>query len=89
LNHRSTNTGLGITTSAPRGGDIKDKEREVRTGRSQGSRPSGHARTKGHFFFSFTERVASDSAPSEGEGSTLGDETDNDDLEGGDDDFDY
>jgi len=35
LNHRSTNTGLGSTTSAPRGGDIKDKEREVRAGRSQ------------------------------------------------------
>jgi len=46
LNHRSTNTGLGSTTSAPRGGDIKDKEREVRAGRNQGSRPSGHARTK-------------------------------------------
>jgi len=27
--------------------------------------------------------------PSEGEGSSLGGETDNDDLEGGDDDFDY
>ena len=40
LDHRSTNTGLGSTTSAPRGGDIKDKEREVRAGRSQGSRPS-------------------------------------------------
>ena len=46
LNNRSTNTGLVSTTSAPRGGDIKDKEREVRAGRSQGSRPSGHARTK-------------------------------------------
>jgi len=46
LNHKSTNTGLGSTRSAPRGGDIGDKEREVRTGRSQGSRPSGHARTK-------------------------------------------
>jgi len=46
LNHRSTNTGLGSTTSAPRGGDIEDKEREVRAGRSQGSRPSGHSRTK-------------------------------------------
>ena len=46
LNHRSTNTGLGSTTSAPRGGDIGDKEREVRAGRSQGSRPSGRARTK-------------------------------------------
>ena len=34
LNHRSTNTGLGSTTSAPRGGDIEDKEREVRAGRS-------------------------------------------------------
>jgi len=45
LNHRTTNTGLGSTTSAPRGGDIGDKEREVRAGRSQGSRPSGHART--------------------------------------------
>jgi len=45
LNHRSTNTGLGSTTGAPRGGDIGDKEREVRAGRSQGSRPSGHART--------------------------------------------
>jgi len=41
LNHISTNTGVGSTTSAPRGGDIKDKEREVRAGRSQGSRPSG------------------------------------------------
>jgi len=29
------------------------------------------------------------SAPSEGEGSTLGGEADNDDLGGGDDDFDY
>ena len=46
LNHRSTNTGLGSTTSAPRGGDITDKNREVRAGRRQGSRPSGHARTK-------------------------------------------
>jgi len=46
LNHRSTNTGLGSTTSAPRGGDIGDEEREVRAGRSQGSRPSRHARTK-------------------------------------------
>jgi len=26
LNHRSTNTGLGSTTSAPRGGDITDKK---------------------------------------------------------------
>jgi len=32
---------------------------------------------------------ASVSAPSEGAGSTLGGETDNDDLGGGDDDFDY
>ena len=32
---------------------------------------------------------ASDSAPSEGEGSTLGGETDSDDLGGSDDDFDY
>jgi len=46
LVHRSTNTGLGSTTSAPRGGDTEDNEQEVRTGRSQGSRPSGHARTK-------------------------------------------
>jgi len=46
LVHKSTNTGLGSTTSAPRGGDIGDKEREVRAGRSQGSRPSSHARTK-------------------------------------------
>ena len=46
LVHRSTNTGLGSTTSAPRGGDIKDKEQKMRTGRSQGSRPSGHERTK-------------------------------------------
>jgi len=46
FNHRSTNNGLGSTASAPRGGDIGDKEREVRAGRSQGSRPSGHARTK-------------------------------------------
>jgi len=35
------------------------------------------------------EMGASVSAPSEGEGSTLGGETDNDDLGGGDDDFDY
>jgi len=34
LVHKSTKTGLGITTSAPRGGDIGDKEREVRAGRS-------------------------------------------------------
>jgi len=33
LVHRSTNTDLGSTTSAPRGGDIQDKEREVRAGR--------------------------------------------------------
>jgi len=46
LNHRCTNTGLGSTTSAPRGFDIKDKERQVRAGRSQSSRPSGHAITK-------------------------------------------
>ena len=46
LNHRSTNTDLVSTTSAPRGGDITDKKREVRAGRRQGSRPSGHARTK-------------------------------------------
>jgi len=39
LVHKSTNTGLGSTTSAPRGEDIGDKEREVRAGRSQGSRP--------------------------------------------------
>ena len=32
---------------------------------------------------------AIDSAPSEGKGSSLGGETDNDDLEGGDEDFDY
>jgi len=32
---------------------------------------------------------ASDSAPSEGEGSTLGGETDNDDLGGCDNDFEY
>jgi len=43
LNHRSTNTGLGTTTRAPRGGDITDNKREVRAGRRQGSRPSGHA----------------------------------------------
>ena len=40
LNHRSTNTGLGSTTSVPRGGDITDKKREVRAGRRQGSRPA-------------------------------------------------
>ena len=40
LNHRSTNTGLGSTTSAPRGGDINDKEREVRAGRSIWFHPS-------------------------------------------------
>ena len=43
LVHKSTNTGLGSTTSAPRDGDIEDKEREVRAGRfagrSQGSGP--------------------------------------------------
>jgi len=33
LVHRSTNTGLGSTTSAPRGGDIEDIEREVGAGR--------------------------------------------------------
>jgi len=29
LVHKSTNTGLSSTTSAPRGGDIEDKERGV------------------------------------------------------------
>jgi len=46
LAHKSTNTCLGSTSSAPRGGDIEDKEREARTGRRQGSRPSGYARGK-------------------------------------------
>jgi len=41
LVHKSTSTGLGSTTSAPRGGGIEDTEREVWAGRSQGSRPSG------------------------------------------------
>jgi len=39
LVHMSFNTGLGSTTSAPRGRDIEDHIREVRAGRSQGSRP--------------------------------------------------
>jgi len=39
--HKSTNTGLGSTTSAPRGGDVGGKEREVRAGRSQGRQKPG------------------------------------------------
>ena len=45
LVHTKHNTGVGSTTSAPRGGDIQDKE-GVWAGRSQGSGPSGYGRTK-------------------------------------------
>ena len=47
LNHRSTisNTGLGSTTSAPRGGDIGDNRTRgagrQKEARAAGSRPSG------------------------------------------------